>query len=216
MLNVGMIDSENCRIPKRMAVGRNILWGMEYDEWVCSWVHSVIIPSQVIGCVVDSDSAMLIDCIILDSDGIAFLLREVVVITIKFVVEETSKKMVFQFRHKFLHCVHILSAEFRNKGKEQAHLNCWITIVLLNKIIQAKRLVSALRDEMMVFEALSLRCSLYNFLLFSSCQYLSSCNLLTDLLRGILLVCQRIKPFHKTMSKLALQQGQAELAGIPL
>ena len=90
MLNIGMIDSEDCRIPKRMAVGRNLLWGMEYDKWVCSWVHSVIILSQVIGCVVDSDSALLIDSIILDSDRVSLLLREVMVITVKFVVKESS------------------------------------------------------------------------------------------------------------------------------
>jgi hypothetical protein len=102
-----MIDSEDCRIPKRMAVGRNLLWGMEYDKWVCSWVHSVIIPSQVIGCIIDSDSGMLIDYIILDSDGVSFLLREDVVIAIKFAVEEMPEKMVFQFWHKFLCCMHV-------------------------------------------------------------------------------------------------------------
>ena len=80
-------------------------------------VHSVIILSQVIGRIVDSDCAMLIDCIILDLDGVSFLLREVMVITIKFVVEESSKKMVFQFWHKFLCCMHVQSAEFRNKKK---------------------------------------------------------------------------------------------------
>ena len=68
MLNVGMIDPEDSCIPERVAVGRNPFWRMEYDKWVCLWVHSVIILSQVIGCVVDSDSAMLIDSIILDSD----------------------------------------------------------------------------------------------------------------------------------------------------
>jgi len=97
-----------------MTVDRNLLWGMEHDKWVCSWVHSIIILSQVIGCMADSDSGMLIDCIILDSDGVLFLLREVVVITIKFVAEETFKKMVFQFWHKFLCCMHVQSVEVRN------------------------------------------------------------------------------------------------------
>jgi len=90
MLNIGMIDSKDCRIPKRMAVSRNLLWGMEYDKWVCSWIHGVIIPSQVIGHIVDFNSGMLIDCIILDLDGVSFLLREVVVVTIKFVIEKPS------------------------------------------------------------------------------------------------------------------------------
>ena len=82
--------SNHMCIPVRLRV-RTCFQGLDHHIRVCSWLYGVTVASNIICCVIYSQSLATEDFITSNKDGIPIFVRELAVsVTFTFLIEEAS------------------------------------------------------------------------------------------------------------------------------